>query len=457
MVFWRVGALALGAFASGCGTAASGVRDDDGGAKNAGGSGLAGTAETTAGAGGSAGATGGGGGATAASSGSSQGGAAAAGAAATSGASGTTASGAGGGSSGSAAQIPRAPGGYIVDGNRVLDADGKPVRLRGMNLPNTIWDPAGGPTTAGDLSLMAAWGANAVRIGLNQGLWLFGEGACSAACYQARVAEIVGWARAAGLDVILDLHFSTAGGAVEPQFMPMPDAESVVFWAQVAARYRDDGRVIFELYNEPHDVEWSVWKLGGDVSAMYDPDTSDADYALTENIQYRATGMQALYSTVRTADAHNLVIAGGLGWAFDLSGIPAFELDGYNIVYATHLYPFSNKLPDSWDHAFGILTETAPVMLTEFGPASTAGDCPDGYLDALFSYANERALSWLGWAWIAGGMPGDGRGGCTTDMFYSEPDPSLPRYALTPFGERIRAELSTAAPPELAGPLPRDY
>ena len=43
----------------------------------------------------------------------------------------------------------------------------------------------------------------------------------------------------------------------------MADTNSITFWSQVAAIYKNDGRVLFELYNEPHDISWTVWKSGG--------------------------------------------------------------------------------------------------------------------------------------------------------------------------------------------------
>jgi hypothetical protein len=57
-----------------------------------------------------------------------------------------------------------------------------------------------------------------------------------AACSQGHPASlrVVGWARDAGLDVILDLHWATAGGLVPPQSMEMPDTHSLQFWSEVA-------------------------------------------------------------------------------------------------------------------------------------------------------------------------------------------------------------------------------
>ena len=138
----------------------------------------------------------------------------------------------------------------------------------------------------------------------------------------------------------------------------MADANSITFWSEVAARYSGDGRVLFELYNEPHDVAWSVWKSGGAAGG------------------FQVAGMQQLYDAVRGAGADNLVVMGGLSWAYDLSGVPDNRVSGYNILYATH--PYNNSpasKPAGFDAAWGFLTKTDPVIVTEFGDG---GDCGSG-------------------------------------------------------------------------------
>lgn len=344
----------------------------------------------------------------------------------------------GGGTSGT----PRAPGGYVVEGHRILDESHASVRLRGAALPSLIWDPTGSVIAPRDFEMMAAWGINVVRIGLNQGFWLAGGPACTSDCYRTRVAEVVGLARKTKLDVILDLHWATANGAVPPQFLALADRDSVTFWSDVATRYAGDGRVLFELYNEPHDIDWSTWKNGGQVTSSYDPDTSDTDYSTPGSITYEAAGMQALYAAVRATGAHNLVIAGGLDWSFDLSGVPEHGIDGYNVVYATHLYPFSTKLPDAWPNAFGFLRDQVPLVVSEFGPANTIDpDCPPGYADDVLAYTDETPLHWVAWDWFAAGSPDDPYPACESAFFFSEADPARPVYALTPFGERIQRAL----------------
>jgi len=54
--------------------------------------------------------------------------------------------------------------------------------------------------------------------------------------------------------VILDLHWLTMGQTNSS------DSSSPTFWTSVAKKYAGDGRVMFELFNEPHDISTSQWK-----------------------------------------------------------------------------------------------------------------------------------------------------------------------------------------------------
>jgi endoglucanase len=230
----------------------------------------------------------------------------------------------------------------------------------------------------------------------------------------------------------------------------MPDADSVKFWQDVATRYASDGHVLFELYNEPHDIDWLTWKNGGTVTDVYDPDTSDTDYARTLPITYQAVGIQALYDAVRGAGAHNVVIAGGLNWTFDLSGIPEYGLDGYNIAYATHLYPFVGRTSEYWEQGFGFLRGQVPIVISEFGPLSDGQpSCQPEYVDQVLDYAEANALHWTAWAWFASGTPDDTASWCSFPaLFFAEPDPTMPVFAVTPFGELVRDRLAAVPGPE---------
>jgi hypothetical protein len=224
-------------------------------------------------------------------------------------------------------------------------------------------------------------------MGLNQDFWLqaspqFDPG------YADLVDSAVAWAEAAGMDVILDLHWSDAGvlgGCTTSNCQQkMADDNSLVFWSEVASRYRDDGRVLFELYNEPHDVSWQIWRSGGTVDGFH------------------AVGMQQLYDTVRAAGANNLVLLGGLDWAYDLSGVPDNRVTGFNIAYATHPYNTPNRQPAAWDRSWGFLTATDPVLVTEFGNLNDPS-CTTDYASKVIRYADRHRAGWTAWGWYPGG------------------------------------------------------
>ena len=70
----------------------------------------------------------------------------------------------------------------------------------------------------------------------------------------------------------------------------MPDRNSLAFWKEVAAVYKNHPAVIFDLYNEPHDVSWDVWRNGGEVTEK----GKDG-----KKREFEAVGMQALLDAVR--------------------------------------------------------------------------------------------------------------------------------------------------------------
>jgi len=267
-------------------------------------------------------------------------------------------------------------------GNKILDGAGNPHRFLGVDRPSLEWGPYGDRISQSDFNLMRGWGANTVRIALNQDYWLVGAYNYSSQ-YNATVYQAVQWAKKAQLDVILDLHWSDKGDLrnSKPGQQNMADLNSITFWKQVADLYKNDPAVLFELYNEPHDVSWSVWRNGGNAG------------------DFQAAGFQQLYDAVRSTGAPNLVLIGGLNWAYDLSGVPANKIDGENIVYVTHPYDYGGKQPSNWDAGFGFLADTYPVLASEFGDSN----CNPSYYQNFVDYAKAKNISWTSWAWYVSG------------------------------------------------------
>ena len=291
-----------------------------------------------------------------------------------------------------------APNGYYTNGATVCAADGTPHLFHGVDRPSLEWSTGGDHIGPADFAAMAGWNANVVRIALNQDFWL-SDAALADPGYPALVAQAVSWAEAAGLDVILDLHWSdrgddsvtkfgdtakqdTSGGSNQQQ---MADTNSLRFWTQLAGQFKNDGRVLFELYNEPNGIGWGPWLNGGMAAG------------------FQVVGMQQLYDAIRGEGAYNVVIAGGLDWAFDLSQVGSNPINGFNVMYATHPYDQSGNLPGLWPQTFGYLAtnDLAPVIVTEFGDGRAM--CTSDWDTQLIQFADANQISWTAWAWYPAG------------------------------------------------------
>ena len=109
---------------------------------------------------------------------------------------------------------------------------------------------------------MAAWGINAVRIPLNEDCWLGINGVAPTVggiAYRRAIEAYVARLGRAGMVAVVDLHWSAPGAQLATGQQDMADADhSVAFWHSVAAALRGDRNVVFDLYNEPHDISWTL-------------------------------------------------------------------------------------------------------------------------------------------------------------------------------------------------------
>jgi hypothetical protein len=289
---------------------------------------------------------------------------------------------------------------------------GAPFNFYGVNRDSLEWGQwnwggcgGDGHWSASDWDAIAAWHVDAVRIPLSQADWLGRR--CSAGAYAAMVDAAVQTANARGMYAILDLHWSDVGGAAPCDLgcvsgqQPMPDSSSLTFWRSVAARYANWPGVIFDLYNEPHDVSWSCWRNGGCWVA-----SSTLEESSLQPVWYQAVGMQQLLSAVRGVGARNLVLVAGLDWAYDLSGVlRGYALRGSGVAYDTHVYTQWHLTSSDWDAAFGSVAARYPVTATEFGSI----DCGTTYTYPLLQYfyapegVGADRISWTVWSWNAPG------------------------------------------------------
>ena len=280
-----------------------------------------------------------------------------------------------------------------VAGTHVVNGRGERVRLRGVNAAALEWSSNGEGHILKTVEVaIRDWHVNHVRLPLAQDRW-FGkapEQKDEGTAYRALVKQVVDLCASRGCYIILDLHWSDRGqwGHDIGQHV-MPDRNSLSFWKEVAAIYKDHPAVIFDLYNEPHDVSWDVWRDGGHV-------TEKAKGG--QKHEFEAVGMQAMLDTVRSTGAKNVVIVGGLDWSYDLSGfLKGYRLDdrrGNGIIYANHSYPFKGDSVERWLAKMETATKTLPVIVSEFGPPGTK---EEPWLRRVLQALEEHQWDWTAW------------------------------------------------------------
>jgi hypothetical protein len=255
-----------------------------------------------------------------------------------------------------------------VKGTQILNSKGEAVTLRGVNAACLEWTSDGeGHILETVRVAIDDWHVNIIRLPLSQDRW-FGkapEQNDMGKAYRALVKEIVDLCSSKGCYIILDLHWSNAGewGTNIGQHS-MPDKNSVVFWKDLAPIYANHPAVLFDLYNEPHDVTWDVWLKGGTIK---DRPNRPGMQAKT----YEAVGMQEMLDTIRATGAKNVVVAGGLEWAYDFSGIlegrQLKDPKGNGVIYANHAYDNKRESVNTWIAKMEEASAKLPVIVSEFG------------------------------------------------------------------------------------------
>ncbi|MCJ7729841.1 MAG: glycoside hydrolase family 5 protein [Sedimentisphaerales bacterium] len=266
------------------------------------------------------------------------------------------------------AQSPSMPLLLKVAGTKVLNSKNVPVTLRGVNAASLEWTSDGEGRILETVRVaIEDWHVNIIRLPLSQDRWFGKEPNQNddGKAYRALVKEVVDLCSSKGCYVILDLHWSNAGqwGANIGQHS-MPDRNSVTFWKDFAPVYANHPAVLFDLYNEPHDVTWDVWLNGGTIK---DRPNRPGQTAKT----FEAVGMQELLDTVRATGAKNVVIAGGLDWAYDFNGIldgrQLKDPNGNGLIYANHVYDNKGDSVFTWIADMEKASAKLPVIVSEFG------------------------------------------------------------------------------------------
>lgn len=296
-----------------------------------------------------------------------------------------------------------------TEGKYIVDASGKRLLLRGINLGNWLV-PEGymlqldrgaaspreierllnelvGPEeadkfwseyrnryiTRDDIKLIRRAGFNSIRIPLHYKLFL--------SDYSAGfryLDQIVAWARESGLLVILDLHCAPGGQTgtnIDDSwgypwlFESARDQDlAVTVWARIAAHYRQDPTVLgYDLLNEPIPPFARIASYKKSIVPLY----------------------LRMIKAIRETDTHHILILEGADWAgnFDIFSSPVAN----NVIYSFHKYwtaPVSASVQEYIDFRDRY---NVPVWMGESGENSAE------WIHTFVQVLNENQIGWCFW------------------------------------------------------------
>lgn len=296
-----------------------------------------------------------------------------------------------------------------VSGNKLVDAGGATRRLLGVNRSGGefmcvqgrgIFD---GPVDDASVKAIADWKADTVRIPLNEECWLGLaniDPAYAGANYVNAVKDLVAKVKAHDMTPVVELHWTygqytgNSAGCSDVHAgcqKPMPDMQyTPSFWASVANTFKNDRTVVFDLFNEPYPDRatatttqaWQCWRDGG----------------TCPGIGYQVAGMQDLVDSVRGTGATNLILAGGIAYANDLSQWLTYRPadPAGNLAAAWHVYNFNTCSNEScWNSTLAPVAAQVPLVAGEIGENT----CSHGFTDQVMKWFDARGLPYLGWTW----------------------------------------------------------
>ena len=299
------------------------------------------------------------------------------------------------------------------DGDRIVDGNGRPLELRGVNLGGwLLWEPwmwgghllasesklssrlesVVGPAEMGkfrqqvydnfiteaDIQRISSLGFNVVRVPMNHSI--FENGAPG---WQV-LDRLLTWAERYNVYVILDLHSAPGGqakiftadsesGALWDS--PENQSQTVALWKAIAARYKDRRMIAgYDLLNEPAPQSGSQ--------------LADLD--------------RKIIGAIREVDPSHMVILEGAKYASDFSMFP--EPLTANQAYSFHMY--TKKQDDRSEKLAGYRqiskTQNVPLWCGEFG--ENTYEMVDSTV-ALFHNPDNDVRGWAFWTWKRGTTP----------------------------------------------------
>ncbi len=157
---------------------------------------------------------------------------------------------------------PAAANGFLrVQGRHIVNASGRPILLRGVNMDTYYYGYVWGTSpweyaTQEDIQFLERLGVTVIRLGLH---WRYFDTSLGFDLIDA----YLDWCEQAGIYVILDMHVvPPEDDILEGKMWNDPAAQQkfLDLWAAIAARYADRTIIAgYDIYNEPAPPHASQW------------------------------------------------------------------------------------------------------------------------------------------------------------------------------------------------------
>lgn len=307
------------------------------------------------------------------------------------------------GKSGSTPQPHNPMGMPFTHGAQLMDGSDHPLTLRGAQIESPFnyingWN-IGTPVTrylnpAVFQAMTQQYHMNELRLPISN--WIYN---LNPSKYLGLLDQVVQQANSAGLYVVLDLHDDAKSGSPYGDNAQMPKEQDLVFWQAIAAHYKNNDMVMFDLFNEPQTKGWSTWLNGG----------GSIDGATI-------VGFQNMVNAVRAVGAKQVIIveagqagdngAQDKGWM----SIGNDTINDPNIMYSLHEYQDITLSAQLQDAKWGSILNHYPIFYGEWamlpngqgksGAQHCKGISPD-QADAItnnfLNYMTSRNANWSAW------------------------------------------------------------
>ena len=316
-----------------------------------------------------------------------------------------------------------------IEGNKIKDAYGNVVVLRGVNVPGLTGDSVGNWMGSGtwsetnclqELSIIKSWGANCIRLPIAVDLWKFNLNYGGQAMHTT-IDKILTCAQIEGLYVILDPHVLKSDASYTPRTssydnpLPYPPnqgndghgtnfssiitskADFVSFMADIALDTENHTNVLWETWNEPQ----------GTSSMLSD---------------YYATVVQLSINAIRATGATQPILVMGQNWGtpyVDLrypsgdNGLRWFSDAKFNdstgnLIIDAHNYrgdiyygastSYLKADIDSGLNYMDFYDQNYPIIVTEIGCNNGGGSQEQQYFDNTLSLLDVHGIGYCAWA-----------------------------------------------------------